>query len=85
MNAYKVEFRQLLDGKFELYRSEYYTSKAKALACVDDVLEINSAYCVNDTNLWSRENIRIVDYNSNAVSSGECVRLRMCVNKIELR
>ena len=34
MNAYKVEFRQLLDGKFELYRSEYYTSKAKALTAL---------------------------------------------------
>ena len=71
---------------FELYRTEVYSSKAKANRNVDQSMEINKAYDIDeDKTSYLSENIRRVDYSTIANSDNVEMRLRMVINKVEVR
>ena len=86
--VYLVEYRQLnkRTNMFELYRTEVYSSKAKANRNVDQSMEINKAYDIDeDKTSYLGENIRRVDYSTIANSDNVEMRLRMVINKVEVR
>ena len=86
--VYLVEYRQLnkRTNMFELYRTEIYSSKAKANRNVDQSMEINKAYDIDeDKTSYLGENIRRVDYSTIANSDNVEMRLRMVINKVEVR
>ena len=86
--VYLVEYRQLnkRTNMFELYRTEVYSSKAKANRNVDQSMEINKAYSIDeDKTSYLGENIRRVDYSTIANSDNVEMRLRMVINKVEVR
>ena len=87
--VYLVEYRQLnkRTNQFELYRTEVYSSAQKALGCVDQSMDINKAYNIqDDPTYWLDEKeLQRVDYSTIANTDEVEMRLRMIVTKVELR
>jgi hypothetical protein len=87
--VYLVEFRDLnrRTDRFELYRTEVYSSAQKALGCVTNVMDINGAYNIEDdpTYLLDDKELQRIDYSTIANTDKVHMRMRMIVTKTEVR
>lgn len=87
--VYLVEYRQLdrKTNRFELYRTEVYSSAQKAINNVHQSMDINKAYNIEDNpSYYLNENeLMNIDYSTIANSDNVEMRLRMIVTKTEVR
>ena len=87
--VYLVEYRQLdrKTNRFELYRTEAYSSAQKAINNVHQSMDINGAYNIEDnpTYYLNENELMHVDYSTIANTEKVHMRLRMIVTKVEVR
>ena len=90
--VYVIEFRELsrTTNCFELHRTEIYSSKIKAQNSVENIMECNKAFNINEdtTSYLGEKDIRRVNYSSLGWGRDDArveMRLRLIINKLELR
>ena len=84
---YLVQYRQLNGAtqRFELYRTEAYSSKVKAFDNVNNSMEVNKAYNIEEQVTVLDEVLRNVDYYTRENCDRVECKLRMIIEKVELR
>lgn len=82
-NIYVVEYMQLFDDKFLAYHKFVFSSKAKANNDVDQSIEINKGFDINENSVFLDDKmIRCVDYSSYSNSDNKLIRIRRVIYKL---
>lgn len=85
--VYIISHGQSIDGVYNFYRREVYSSEKKAQAAVNNILECNKAYDVERDDDWDQmtDFVSIIDYKSTANTSEKEVKYRLLLEKLEVR
>ena len=83
---YLVETRELKNDKFELYRTEAFSSKKKAVADMENIITCNKGYDIKVDD--SDDVLPMLDYTTLGWGRDDArveMRLRMIITKKELK